>query len=275
MRSVSTRMTDVNPNRITAGKSGAGRFDFKRNTEAEIDLVDDVVFEVTVGPKPRLNALGLTMLRIAAENHEEAGEPVPAELAESIWQAEERAAQYEAWEQAQSAPKGVRAERVPLAKPEATHDLSTDEGRFAAAKAEEAKMQELLEASNAATQAVTKIDFRIKDLRRESYKGISFDVERLQAQAQPLRDAAREAHEAYIKQSKVWNDARDFAHDNQSAEGLALIEKRKEARAATFEAKARLSILINNRASEEEKEAARVEWRAAATAERALSERSK
>jgi hypothetical protein len=34
-------MTDLNPNRVTTGKAGAGRYDFKRNTEAEIDLVDE------------------------------------------------------------------------------------------------------------------------------------------------------------------------------------------------------------------------------------------
>lgn len=34
-------MSDFVPNRVTSGKSGAGRFDFKRNSEAEIDLVDE------------------------------------------------------------------------------------------------------------------------------------------------------------------------------------------------------------------------------------------
>lgn len=34
-------MTDITPNRVNAGKAGAGRFDFKRNSEADIDLVDD------------------------------------------------------------------------------------------------------------------------------------------------------------------------------------------------------------------------------------------
>lgn len=34
-------MSSVNPNRVSAGKSGAGRYDFKHNTEAEIDLVDE------------------------------------------------------------------------------------------------------------------------------------------------------------------------------------------------------------------------------------------
>lgn len=31
---------DLNPNRVSAGKSGGGRYDFKRNSEAEIDLFD-------------------------------------------------------------------------------------------------------------------------------------------------------------------------------------------------------------------------------------------
>jgi hypothetical protein len=33
-------MTDLNPNRVATGKAGAGRFDHKYNTEAEVDLVD-------------------------------------------------------------------------------------------------------------------------------------------------------------------------------------------------------------------------------------------
>jgi hypothetical protein len=31
-------MADINPNRVNIGKAGAGRYDFKRNTEASIDL---------------------------------------------------------------------------------------------------------------------------------------------------------------------------------------------------------------------------------------------
>lgn len=37
------------PNRVTAGKSGAGRFDFKQNSEAEIDLVDDGIDNMEFG----------------------------------------------------------------------------------------------------------------------------------------------------------------------------------------------------------------------------------
>lgn len=43
-------MTDFTPNRVTSGKSGAGRFDFKRNSEAEIDLVDDASESQSAAP---------------------------------------------------------------------------------------------------------------------------------------------------------------------------------------------------------------------------------
>jgi hypothetical protein len=43
-------MTDITPNRVNAGKAGAGRFDFKRNSEADIDLVDDESMTVTSAP---------------------------------------------------------------------------------------------------------------------------------------------------------------------------------------------------------------------------------
>lgn len=36
-------MSDYNPNRVNAGKAGAGQFDFKRNTEADLDLAEDTV----------------------------------------------------------------------------------------------------------------------------------------------------------------------------------------------------------------------------------------
>jgi hypothetical protein len=256
-------MNDRNPNRVNSGKAGAGRYDFKRNSEAEIDLVDAEVLEV---PKPRLNSFGLTMLKVAAENYQNIGAPVPDDLADTIRQAEEDIARYEAARKAREGTESIQPEPVPEAEPEVVHDLSTDEGRSQAVKAEEDKMNDLLQKSNDAKAAVNKADANIRDLRKESYRGISFDVERMRDDAQPLRDAAREAHQAYLDQTRVWNEARDYAKANMSDAGLEKIAQRKAALTAVVDSKARLSTLIHNGAPEEDKEAARQEWRSLAAA---------
>jgi hypothetical protein len=262
-------MSSYNPNRELAGKSTGGQFTAKVNGEQEIDLPPDEI-EAPIRPRQRLTSFGLTMLKVSAENYTGAGEEVPADLTETIRQAEEDIAQYEAEQRARTAPASIQPEPVVQAKPEPVYDLSTDEGRFQAAKAEEVKMDELLAISNAATTAVNKADANIRELRRESYKGISFDVERMREQAQPLRDTARETHQAYLNQSKVWNDARDYAVKKMSAAGLDRVAQLKAARTTVVDAKGRLAILINGGGSVEEKDIARNEWHAAIVAEQKL-----
>lgn len=260
-----------NPNRVALGKAGAGRFDFKTNTESDIELTDD---EFAPPVKPRVNSFGLAMLKIAADNHRDAGEQVPPELQARIDQVEEENSRYEAYLSAREAADSIHPESTPdeSSTPEPVYDLSTDEGRFAAASDAESKMESLLKASTVAEEAVRKVDYKIRELRSESYKGISFDTQRLQEQAQPLRDAARKAHEAYIAQRQAWDNARDYAHAHRSE---ALRDREYQlgvARSEVASAKSALSLLIHNHASEEEKDAARKEWFAATDRFRKLKE---
>lgn len=44
-------MPDVNPNRVLAGRRGAGQFTHKVNNEQDVDLVDDEIANVSVSPE--------------------------------------------------------------------------------------------------------------------------------------------------------------------------------------------------------------------------------
>jgi hypothetical protein len=210
------------------------------------------------------------MMKVAADNYRDAGVEVPAELAERIRQGESVQAAKEVAQQAHRDAARSRIVPAPEAKPEVIHDLSTDEGREAAVRYEEAEKDRLLDLSNEAGHKLRRAEIAISELRRESYKGVSFDREALEQKTAPIREAATAANSAYHRQTEVWNKARAYADEHRSAEGRELIEQHRAARRAVVAAKSKLSILIHNRASEEEKEAARVEWRAAIAAEQSL-----
>lgn len=260
------------PNRVHIGKKGAGQFDHKRNSESDIELESDVPAPVE-RPQNVLTDFAMQSLNLAAENYRAAGEEVPEGLQEAIDEANEKRAQLAAWRQAQkpvAAPVYLPAPEPPVAPEPVVHDLTTDEGRLASVEDEEKKMNDLLAKSNEAKADVRNADYAISDLRKESYKGISFDIQRLQEEAQPLRDASREAEEAYIRQRRVWDAAREYANSNLSQEAQDRKDQLAAARTNVVEAKSRLTLLIHSGADEAEKEAARQEWRAAHTSFMAL-----